>query len=122
MAALVVRLTGLGGGSGGCLVGCVGTGPWVEDWLLEEVRGTLATADEAVRRVFVATLEIEEDGELEETEEEGNEVAGLWTGVWGKASVPDSVVELISHLGEMTDCFGGSGSRRVSLRASGSGT
>lgn len=114
MAALVVRLTGLGGGSGGCL----GTGPWVEDWVEEDARGMLATADEAVRRVFAAALETEDDGELEEE----NEVAELWTGVWCKASVPGSVVVLIRHLGATTDCLGGTGSRRVSLSASGSGT
>lgn len=122
MAALVVRLTGLGGGSGGCLGGCVGTGPWVELWEEEDARGTLATPDEAVRRVFTAALETEDDGELEETEEEEKEVAGLWTGVWGKTSMPGSVVELISHLGAMRDCLGGRGSRRVSLKASESGT
>lgn len=81
MAALVVRLTGLGGGSGGCLATCAGTSPWVEDWVEEDARGTLATADEAVRRFFAAALEMEDDGELEEPEEEENEVAGLWTGV-----------------------------------------
>lgn len=78
MAALVVRLTGFGGGSGGCR-SCVGTGPWMEDWVEEGARGMLATADEALRRVFAAVLEMEEDGELEETEEK--EVAGLWMGV-----------------------------------------
>lgn len=121
MAALVVRFTGLGGGSGGCLAGCTGTSPWVEHWVEEDARGTPATADEAVRRVFAAVLETEDNGELEETAEEQNEVPGLWMGVWGKASVPGSVVELINHLGAMTDCLGGRGSRRVSLRASGSG-
>lgn len=121
MAVLVVRLTGLGGGSGGCLAGCVGIGPWVEDWVEEDARGMLATADEAVRRVFVAALGMEDDGELEEPEEE-NEATGLWMGVWGKASVPGSVVELNSHLGATTGCLGGNGSRSVSLRASGSGT
>lgn len=43
-------------------------------------------------------------------------VAGWLDGVRG------SGVELISHFGGMTDCLGGRGSRRVSLRASGSGT
>lgn len=81
MAVLVVRLTGLGGGSGGCLAACAGTSPWVEDWVEEDARGTLGTADEAVRRFFAAALEMEDDGELEEPEEEENEVAGLWTGV-----------------------------------------
>lgn len=87
----------------------------------EDTRGTLATADEADRRVFVAALETEDDGELDEMEDEEKDVAGLWTGVWGKASVPGSVVEVISHLGATMICLGGSGSRRVSLRASGSG-
>lgn len=121
MAALVLRLTGLGGGSGGCLEVCVGTGPWEDDWLEEDARGMPATADEPVRMVFAATLGTEDDGELEETEEEENEVAGLWTGVWGKGSEPHSAVELMNHLGGMTACLGGRGSRRVSLRASGSG-
>lgn len=119
MAALVVRLTGLGGGSGGCRTACVGTGPWVEE---EDARGMPATADEAVRKVFAAVLETEDDGELEGTEEEENEVKGLWTGVWCKASVPGSMLELITHLGAMMGCLGGSDSRSVSLSASGSGT
>lgn len=120
MAALVERLTGLGGGSGGCR-SCVGTGPWVEDWVEEDARGMLATAEEAFRRVFTAALEMEEDGELEETEEEEKEVAGVWTGVWGKVSVPGSVEGLMSHLGAIMVCLAGNVSRRVSLKASGSG-
>lgn len=49
-------------------------------------------------------------------------VVGWLDGVLGGPLLPDSGVELISHFGGMTDCFGGRGSRRVSRRASGSGT
>lgn len=120
IAALVVRLTGLGGGSGGCLACCAGINPWVEDWVKEDARGTLATADGAIRMVFAVAPGTEDDGELEEPEVE-NEVAGLWTGVCGMTSVPHSAVELISHLGVIMVCLGGRGSRRVSLSVSRSG-
>lgn len=55
---------------------------------------------------------------------EGEEYcADVWLdGVRGRPSLLGSGVELISHLGGMTDCFGGRGSRRVSRKASGSGT
>lgn len=54
---------------------------------------------------------------------EGEEywVVGWLDGVRGGPLLPGSGVELISHLGGMTDCLGGRGSRRVSRRASGSG-
>lgn len=55
---------------------------------------------------------------------EGEEywVEGWLDGVRGAPSLPGSGVEVISHFGGMTECLGGRGSRRVSLRASGSGT
>lgn len=49
-------------------------------------------------------------------------VAGWLDGVRGGPSLTGSGVELISHFGGMTDCLGGRGSRRVSRRASRSGT
>lgn len=55
---------------------------------------------------------------------EGEEywIEGWLDGVRGEPSLPDSEVELISHLGGITDCLGGRGSRRVSCSVSRSGT
>lgn len=125
IAGLVVRLTGFGGGSGGCLTGWVGAMPAEDEDCAEEgVKDApleacvLAPADETVRRVFPAKLVAEDGGELEEMEEEEKEVAGLWMGVRGEPSMPGSGLELINHLGGIIDCLGGRGSRKVSLRAS----
>lgn len=52
---------------------------------------------------------------------EGAEGEEYWVVGW-LDGVRGSGVELISHFGGMTDCLGGRGSRRVSRRASGSGT
>lgn len=126
MAGLLLRLIGLGGGRGGCLLGWVGTFP-IEDGAEEVVRGALleacvlAPAEDTFRSGFPAVLTAEEE-ELEEAEEEEKAAAGLWTGVRGKVSAPGSGVEVISHLGGMRDCLGGRGSRSVSLRTSELGT
>lgn len=83
----------------------------------------LAPAEETFRRGFPAVLTAEEEEEeLEEAEEEEKPATGLWTGVRGKLSTPGSGAEVISHLGGMTDCLGGRGSRSVSLRSSELGT
>lgn len=125
MAVLLLRLIGLGGGRGGCLVGWAGTLP-IEDGAEEVVRGALleacvlAPAEDTFRSGFPAVLTAEEEDELEEEEEKAD--AGLWTGVRGKLSAPDSGVEVISHFGGMTDCLGGRGSRSVSLKTSELGT
>ena len=58
----------------------------------------------------------------EEEEAEEKEAGGLWTGVRGGPSAPGSGVEVISHFGGITDCFGGRGSRKVSRMVSESGT
>lgn len=87
----------------------------IEHGAEEVVRGAppggavFAPAEDTLRRGFPAE---EEEEELEEQKEGA---AGLWTGVRGKLSDPGSGVEVISHLGGMMDCFGGRGSRRVSL-------
>lgn len=123
MAALLLRLIGLGGGRGGCLVGWAGTLP-IQDGAEEVVRGALleacvlAPAEDTFRSGFPAVLTAEEEEVLEEAEEEEKAAAGLWTGVRGKPSAPGSGVEVISHLGGMTDCLGGRGSRSVSLKTS----
>lgn len=46
---------------------------------------------------------------------------GWLDGVRGDDLAPESGPDVISHLGGMTVCLGGRGSRRVSLRESGSG-
>lgn len=53
---------------------------------------------------------------------EENWLPGWLEGVRGDALAPESGPDVISHLGGITVCLGGSGSRRVSLRESGSGT
>lgn len=55
---------------------------------------------------------------------EGEEywLAGWLDGVRGDDLPPGSGPDVMSHLGGMTVCLGGRGSRRVSLRDSGSGT
>lgn len=95
-------LMGLGGGSGGCLVPCepevgVRDNGWVE-----------APAEDTERTGFP-------DGEE-------NWLPGWLDGVRGDDLAPGSGPDVISHLGGMTVCLGGRGSRRVSLRESGSGT
>lgn len=61
----------------------------------------------------------------EEEEEEEKATWGLWTGVRGGPSEPGSgleeVVDVVSHLGGITDCLGGNGSRSVSRTTSESG-
>lgn len=47
---------------------------------------------------------------------------GWLEGVRGDDLAPESEADVISHLGGMMVCLGGRGSRRVSLRESGSGT
>lgn len=128
MAGLLLRLIGLGGGRGGCLLGWAGTLP-IDDGAEEVVRGALlgacvlAPAEDTFRSGFPAVLTAEEEEEeLEEAEEEEKAAAGLWTGVRGKLSAPDSGVEVINHFGGMTDCLGGKGSRSVSLKISELGT
>ncbi len=117
MAGLWLRLIGLGGGRGGCLLGWAGTLP-IEDGAEEVVRGALldacvlAPAEDTFRIGFPAMLT------AEAAEEEEKAAAGLWTGVRGKLSAPGSGVEVISHFGGMTDCLGGRGSHNVSLRTS----
>lgn len=48
--------------------------------------------------------------------------AGWLEGVRGGPLLPGSALELISHFGGWTVCLGGRGSRKLSCRASGSGT
>lgn len=122
IAGWLLRLIGLGGGIGGCLVGWAGTLP-IEDGAEEAVRGVLleacvlAPAEDTFRSGFPAVLTAEEEEEeLEEEEEKAD--AGLLAGVRGKLSAPGSAVEVISHFGGMTDCLGGRGSRSVSLKPS----
>lgn len=62
------------------------------------------------------------DAAAEGAEGEEYWVAGWLDGVRGGPSLSGSGAELISHFGGMTGCLGGRGSRRVFLRASGSGT
>ncbi len=62
------------------------------------------------------------DATAEGAEGEGYWAVGWLEGVRGEPLLPGSGVELINHFGGMTDCLGGRGSRRVSRRASGSGT
>lgn len=74
------------------------------------------------------------DAPAEDTDRTGFDVAAegaegeeYWVvewldGVRGRPLLPGSGVELMSHFGGMTECLGGRGSRRVSRRASGSGT
>lgn len=74
---MFVRLTGLGGGSGGCLAGCTAPIPDVADGPDEGIRGLLPPADETLSG-FAVTPWV--DGELQE-DEGGKEVAELWTGM-----------------------------------------
>lgn len=55
---------------------------------------------------------------------EGEQYWFVWwlDGVRGGPLLPGSGVDVISHFGGMTVCLGGRGSRRVSRKASGSGT
>lgn len=53
---------------------------------------------------------------------EENWLPGWLEGLRGDDLALESGPDVISHLGGMTLCLGGSGSRRVSLRESGSGT
>lgn len=62
------------------------------------------------------------DAAVEEAEGDGYCAAGWLDGARGGPSPPGSGVEVISHFGGITVCLGGIGSRRVSRRASGSGT
>lgn len=55
---------------------------------------------------------------------EGEQYWFVWwlDGVRGGPLLPGSGVDVISHFGGMTDCLGGRGSRKVSRKASTSGT
>lgn len=117
MPALLPRFTGLGGGRGGCF----GCGVTLPDEAAEDEGGgrvpedcMLAPADDTALRGLPLPAA--------EEEEEEKAAGGLWTGVRGDPSAPGSGVEVISHFGGITDCFGGRGSRKVSRMASGSGT
>lgn len=58
----------------------------------------------------------------EEAEGEEYWLLGWLDGVRGEDLLLASGAEVMSHFGGIMDCLGGRGSRRVSLRASGSGT
>lgn len=107
MAALLL-FTGLGGGRGGCLV------PWEAEVGATDDCWVVAPAEDTDRTGL--------DAIAEGAEGEEYWVAGWLDGVRGGPLQPGSGVELISHFGGITDCLGGRGSRRVSRRASGSGT
>ena len=109
MAALPL-LTGLGGGGGGCLAGW---GP--EDGTREVQEGEVGWAL-GPRGEGLAGAD---EGENDE-EEYGD--TGWAEGPRGEPSWTDSGAEVISHLGGIMECLGGSGSRRVSCSISSSGT
>lgn len=105
MAALLL-FTGLGGGSGGCLV------PWAV--MQVGARGDCwadAPTEDTDRTALDAAAEVAEGEAYWDT--------GWLEGVRGWV-LTGSVVEVMSHFGGIRDCLSGRGSCRASRRASGS--
>lgn len=97
-AGLLLRLVGLGGGTGGCLA-WGGTGGGTSG-SAGEVRGVSSTIRETVLGGLATATGAEEDEEEEEEDEEDEEeeAGGL---------LPDSVEGAVSSLGGSRACLGG---------------
>lgn len=103
-AGLLLRLVGLGGGTGGCLA-CGGTGGGtsesVEEEALRDCRGRSSTIRETVLgglATGAAAAEEEEEVEEEEEEDEAEDGVGLL------------LVSVVRNLGGSRACLGGGGS------------
>lgn len=104
-AGLLLRLAGLGGGTGGCLA-CGGTGGGMtvsaEEGAAREGRGGSSAIRETVRGGLATDIAAEdEEEEEEEDEDEEEEGVGL---------LPDSVEVAVRNLGGSRACLVGGGS------------
>lgn len=103
-AALLLRLVGLGGGTGGCLAwGGTGggTSESVEEVVVRDGRGRSSAIRETVLGGLATATAAEEEEEEEEDEDEEEEGVGL---------LPDSVEGAVRNLGGSRACLSGGGS------------
>lgn len=106
-AALLLRLVGLGGGTGGCLAwGGTGGGVSAEGGAVKEGRGGSSPIRDTVLGGLATAMGTEDEEEEEEEDDEEEEE--------GVALVPGSVEDVVRNFGGSRACLGRGGSCGVS--------